>query len=128
MPWRGSDLLCLPDELLAAISIGFAGIVGIKSKGTNLKIDGDGRQAYQRESHLSGDEERPLSCCCQPLWERELFSVPASRGFFLVRWRSRRLDACTFGHIVLLAVAVYLKRTQEMHKIPGVIGLDDIGE
>jgi hypothetical protein len=78
--------------------------------------------------HLSGDEERPLSIAASPLWKLELFSVSASRGFFLVRWRSRRLDAFTFSHIVLLAVAVYLERTQEMHEIPGVIGLDDIGE
>ena len=75
-----------------------------------------------------GDEGASTFYCCQPLWERELFSVPASRGFFLVRRRGRRLDACTFGHIVLLAVAVYLERTQEMYEIPGVIGLDNIGE
>ena len=80
------------------------------------------------ENPTSGDEDRPLPIAASPLWERELFSVPASRGFFLVRWRSRCLDACTFGRIVLLAVAVYLKRTQEMHKIPGVVGLDDISE
>jgi hypothetical protein len=87
-----------------------------------------GGRLINENTHLSGDEERPLSIAASPLWKLELFSVSASRGFFLVRCRGRRPDACTFGYIVLLAVAVYLKRTQEMHKIPGVIGLDDIGE
>ena len=38
------------------------------------------------------------------------------------------LSACGFQHVVFLAVTVHLKRAQEMHQIPRVVGLNGVGE
>jgi hypothetical protein len=38
------------------------------------------------------------------------------------------LSACRSQHVVFLAVTVHLKRAQEMHQIPRVVGLNGVGE
>jgi hypothetical protein len=38
------------------------------------------------------------------------------------------LSACGVEHVVFLAVTVDLKRAQEMHQVPRVVGLNSVGE